>query len=910
MTQQQGQDWYHLSPTTRDQDDAASTSTRPPYEYPLEDAFSDTSPVLDAWSEYLRTRYTKRKELYESLDTSAQELIRKEIRRIRYFREHFKDYRVFKTDDLPLVALLDDSRTKWRDIALKRSADEIAKCQKQAEKGGDTPNLARNRIILRYVQQWKKPSYTEAMDSISPDTYMQDLESGPVSSEDDPRKEDYGYNGWVIAWEQGKGWVSVDHPLVHGQFPHQKISIQQFLYNKEGTPLKRDTRKGQLRYFHLPANNMKWVEEAISRYYNEDNVEFDGKLVYNLKHNSQRLLRNELWRGQQRGGTNLPVHARQVTTRCSVVPSAPLPKAQKGKGDNSRKDVAIFLPFLHWEVEKRLQRMSQFVQVAKSRRDKLRRANTFRMRNKIADIAQKEVLKNARPISSFEADQRKRHLAWRPHHPLAKYFWHVAKLYQIIDEAADGRLIEDHLYNDPPLHMRRTLEQYYYWTAEDTTRRDRDQVVCRATRHYGDDNDPDSTSRIIMVDQLWLWILDDNTVISSFPRRWGRNKPDPSAVHRGIRDRLGGLDGDEIHSVYDIALIVVDECSKVFFDHTKPLDQRPELVDLFSSAISKIAEKKTIAYEGFGRDVSRISLDSLESAEKMLRRSLNIGFEWSILEEAQQVIDELQIMQEIYSQQISVMKDLIKVLNSLSTRAFDAIPGQDTDGRKQAMDRVKSTVADITQRRDELISMERLQTKTRSQLRELLDMKQQQANIIEAKAAIRRADESVLQGRSIVVFTVVTIFFLPLSFVTSVFGMNAREFSEDGAMDLSTQLKYMVGVSAAVIVISLSLAFSNWIRTVLHVGLSLVYVAVEDWLGWRNKKSNYNSTAIRNIQRERLKQLESRDHARRLTEINSRTSSAPGVRLQQRSTWDVRRLAGGPFRHFRRNKNPDNEESV
>lgn len=79
-----------------------------------------------------------------------------------------------------------------------------------------------------------------------------------------------------------------------------------------------------------------------------------------------------------------------------------------------------------------------------------------------------------------------------------------------------------------------------------------------------------------------------DTVISSFPRRWGRNKPDPSAVHRGIRDRLGSLNADEIHSVYDIALIVVDECSKVFFDHTKPLDQRPEVMDLFGSAISKI----------------------------------------------------------------------------------------------------------------------------------------------------------------------------------------------------------------------------------------------------------------------------------------------------------------------------------
>lgn len=250
------------------------------------------------------------------------------------------------------------------------------------------------------------------------------------------------------------------------------------------------------------------------------------------------------------------------------------------------------MPFLHWEVEKRLQRMQQFVQVAKSRRDqdeKLRRAATFRHRGtRIANLAQNNLLKVDRPMSGFDMEERGRQTGWRPQHPLAKYFWHIAKLYQIIDEAADGRLIEDHLFASPPLHMRRTLEQFYYWTAEDTSRRDKDQVVCRSTKHYSDDSDPDSTSRLVMVDQLWLWILDDNTVISAFPRRWGRNKPDPSAVHRGIRDRLKALDSGEIHSVYDLALVVVDECSKVFFDQSKALDQRPEVVDLFSSAISKI----------------------------------------------------------------------------------------------------------------------------------------------------------------------------------------------------------------------------------------------------------------------------------------------------------------------------------
>lgn len=85
-------------------------------------------------------------------------------------------------------------------------------------------------------------------------------------------------------------------------------------------------------------------------------------------------------------------------------------------------------------------------------------------------------------------------------------------------------------------------------------------------------------------------------------------------------------------------------------------------------------------------------------------------------------------------------------------------------------------------------------------------MKQQQAGIIEAKAAIKRADVSVVQGRSIIVFTVFTIFFvspdrsppngrsqhskLPLSFFATVFGMNSAELNS-GSMPLARQLMYM-----------------------------------------------------------------------------------------------------------------------
>jgi len=214
-----------------------------------------------------------------------------------------------------------------------------------------------------------------------------------------------------------------------------------------------------------------------------------------------------------------------------------------------------------------------------------------------------------------------------------------------------------------------------------------------------------------MVDQLWLWILDENTIISAFPRRWGRNKPDPSAVHRAIRDNLATIDKSHINSIYDLALIIIDECSKVFFDRTKP-DLRPEVVDIFGQAISNISEKKMEAYERFGRDVKRMNAeDPLQTAEEFLRKSLNIKFEWSVLMEAQNVIDQLQIMQEIFTQQITVMGDFEKAL-----RAMSSDPTRDQDGLKSALERAVALIAEMKLRRTELANLEKRQADHRGQV--------------------------------------------------------------------------------------------------------------------------------------------------------------------------------------------------
>ena len=109
---------------------------------------------------------------------------------------------------------------------------------------------------------------------------------------------------------------------------------------------------------------------------------------------------------------------------------------------------------------------------------------------------------------------------WRPGSVLGQYLYYAAKLFQLIDEAADERLIQEHLHSASPLHMRRTLDQFYYWTAIDTAAQDHHQVVCRGTRSS---SDPEATGRVVMVDQLWMWILDQS--MSSAGRTISGSRP-------------------------------------------------------------------------------------------------------------------------------------------------------------------------------------------------------------------------------------------------------------------------------------------------------------------------------------------------------------------------------------------------
>lgn len=205
------------------------------------------------------------------------------------------------------------------------------------------------------------------------------------------------------------------------------------------------------------------------------------------------------------------------------------------------------------------------------------------------------------------------------HSPLGQLLLDAAHLYEAISLFRDKKISEHYMAGEiATLHPRRTLDQYYFGSLKTTRARDRDQVVYRGTtrdterahrfknpekrkallshmvrdafhpcRHpktrqwtghtsFEDKHgcshctkDVQKVSRVIMVDQLWMWVLDEKTIITAFPKRYGFNKQDASGVHKCIRDRLKTMPDEDMKSVFNLALVILDECSYTFFDRTR-----------------------------------------------------------------------------------------------------------------------------------------------------------------------------------------------------------------------------------------------------------------------------------------------------------------------------------------------------
>ncbi|RYP76353.1 hypothetical protein DL771_001792 [Monosporascus sp. 5C6A] len=915
---------------------------------------------------YFGLRIQDRKEFLAKLDEKKQHRIVRELERIKRTREQFSSYDNKKS----LTEKLDSTKKEWKEEVVRnvsnfrRNVENIQQTLQEQpgevvkkhpgfkgelnkkrrdllERGRDVeselpeiqrelerlwadrlqPKYRRHLMLIHRLAGWETDESMSNNVPNQPDTNRrgsfsgrdepgldQPTQSQPVpASSEDPQSNNaagdvvpepmYGFKACAMYFEKAKdkdSWLGYtdEHPKYFGQFPNQKISMEEILNEREN-PLMQKCPPDIIRYFHFPTNNMSWIETAIARYYNEKPQTIDDRKPYDPKAGkTEKLLAREFWRGQMHGTGSAsadPVQGDQSSNSDS--PSSPT----RGSFPPKDKNIALFLPYLHWETSSRRAKMVQVIN-----QEMGYEAKPPKISNLVDKLKSKENPKHDLPKYKTL---------------LGTYLMTVAKVADEMDYEADERLLRKYVKADPPLHIRRTLDQYYFVTLDDTSQRDKDQVVYRGTK-AGHSLHSHNT-RVVMVDQLWLWILDDNTIITSFPRRWGRNKPDPSGVHKSLRERLE-TGRDEIKSIHHLALIIIDQCSRVFFDRTKPLDERPEVMDLFASAIGDVTEMTSIAYDSFWKHTALHAKNMLPNRPHNAgHKYLNINPEGVLFKEAQDIAEELKIMKRVYTEQLNVVKDfkrhlchptdrdttqgetafLKKLLLDIAknqTESNDRVGRSDDEGTRS---KSKALEATITEAEGALELIESRQAEIQdledSALR-LLSLKQQQASIVEAKAALQRADESVKQGRAIMAFTIVTIFFLPPGFFAAFFGMNNVDINEEAKwMSLNEQIGYMFGLSAVVVIFTISIAFSAWIRAIVRIVLRVPYHVLDEYTELRSRwaASSLNRARLeqktngwlQDLKKRRLEQLKEKKEA------EDARKAAEDVR---KAAEDARKVAG------------------
>jgi hypothetical protein len=110
--------------------------------------------------------------------------------------------------------------------------------------------------------------------------------------------------------------------------------------------------------------------------------------------------------------------------------------------------------------------------------------------------------------------------------------------------------------------------------------------------------------------------------------------------------------------------------------------------------------------------------------------------------------------------------------------------------------------------------LERVDT-TRNDYEKLLEMVQRQAQVDEVRWSRLQTELASTQNLSVMIFTTFTVIFLPLTFFTSVFGMNTQEWGHDDNLTLGQIGIIALPLSTAVILATLVAAFSGRVQSIV-----------------------------------------------------------------------------------------------
>ncbi|OAL53516.1 hypothetical protein IQ07DRAFT_640571 [Pyrenochaeta sp. DS3sAY3a] len=588
------------------------------------------------------------------------------------------------------------------------------------------------------------------------------------------------------------------------------------------------TEHKTFRWIHVPVNNLAWVKVSLPGCIYESTNDKSGVFQHIFKKCNVKPNR-ELWSRKIRPTLTkkirTPLHARHMDPSCD---------GTKELGPQ----LVLFLPYLNWDTFGNYKSLRAVYECYEKKRD-------F---NKLRKSTPREKLERAL------FPELKSESSLHPRRTLDQFYY--SSLSDITTRDADqtvskwtgtDKRTNTNSTGQPngdaalPSNTHRAIVQGGN-TAARNVPGSAGSVASQGDTSVGGDDSPDENggadgdfevegrtfavddSLLVMVDQLWCWIVDDRTVLSFFP------SGTVQYTSTGFRDLYSSISSkaSKCRNVFDFYSLVAKKATNYFFNES---DRNfTDLVELYRWVVSKKAASQTMCFQEFQRHYT----NGNPSANALDDRT-----ELKLVLEISDIIDELNIMQYLFKQQRDVLQSLIRQLqvhypstprpdrvhdlqtvsisvhdhavvsfdihrqadNSFEIESTTAI-ANGIDGI--ARDHVISTDEKLLSLQAEIAAIISDADEVRNMLLSLLDLKSKTAGLLEARS-------STNQGRAVMVFTIVTIIFLPLSFFTSYFGQNVSEITGDPKNPTSWHL-WRIATPITIVVVAVAFFMALYIR--------------------------------------------------------------------------------------------------
>lgn len=347
-------------------------------------------------------------------------------------------------------------------------------------------------------------------------------------------------------------------------------------------------------------------------------------------------------------------------------------------------------------------------------------------------------------------------------------------------------------------HPRRTLDQFAYPRLKDTTARDADQTISRLTQS----KDSPDAAKMIMVDQLWLsfWMeiytnrpteyrVSRSTIVSSFPDTSYKLSTDRVTDGFHLAEiRQAALENLQSRtSVQDYPYKAPEIAASILSTALLGTLSIPDIwelnfLELFQEAIGDVTEQHFEFFRRFEESLTQKqttsnsnSLDPVNILRKGIRaerrrREIKLGLEVA------DMLDELGMLKLLFKTQKDTLE---KGLAELGKANFVCLSPfiKETKQLVQTLEsvylpKIHRMIEDLKRLHENLLELLGLQQKEESISEAEYANQQALFAAKQALSAQAQADATEAQSQILVVFTIVTIVFLPLSFVTSYYGMN------------------------------------------------------------------------------------------------------------------------------------------